>query len=386
MSQADRPPFARVADPAARVRVVLVGAGGMGRAWVGALTDNPEVELVGIVDLDVPLARAAAAGLGSEIAVGTSVAAVAGETGAQAVVNVTVPVAHHPVSTEALLAGLPVLSEKPITPTVAQALSLAAAAEVTGRLLMASQSRRYYASLLAFREQVRGLGRLGVATTQFFKAPRFGGFRDVMDHVLLVDMAIHPFDVARYLLDAEPVSVYCDEYNPSWSWYAGNAAATALFEFDGGVRYIYSGSWCSEGLETSWNGSWRVNGESGTASWDGDRRTSVQQRADAPTVTDDSTPATAEEIRGSLVEFIDAIRTGHTPSGEIHANLISLAMVEGAVLSAQKGTRINIADVLEDGYAAALAAEQNDDVRTVLAGWGSAAAGLAVAAGATARG
>ena len=32
-------------------RVVLVGAGGMGRAWAGTIADNPEVSLVGWVDL-----------------------------------------------------------------------------------------------------------------------------------------------------------------------------------------------------------------------------------------------------------------------------------------------------------------------------------------------
>src|SRR5690606_15374997 len=169
------------------------------------------------------------------------------ETGARAIVNVTVPRAHHPVTTAALTAGLPVLGEKPVAETVSRALSLVAAAEVTGRLFVVSQSRRYNRRLFAFREQARTLGDLGVLTTEFFKAPRFGGFREEMPHPLLIDMAIHPFDSARFLLDAEPVSVYCEEYNPSWSWYSGDAAAAAVFEMTGGVRYVYTGSWCSPG-------------------------------------------------------------------------------------------------------------------------------------------
>ena len=66
------------------------------------------------------------------------------------------------------------------------------------------------------------------------------------------------------------MAVYCEEYNPSWSWYAGNANATAVFEMDGGARFVYNGSWCSPGAETSWNAAWRVSGEHGTALWDGD--------------------------------------------------------------------------------------------------------------------
>jgi len=378
--------FATVADPAAPVRLVLVGAGGMGKAWLRTILANPETELVGIVDLDTALAEAAAvdAGLqlGSDgVVIGTSVSEVALATRVDAVVNVTVPVAHHPVNTEALFAGLPVLCEKPIAPTVAQALSLAATAEASGQLLMTSQSRRYYASITVFREQLASLGRLGSATTEFFKAPHFGGFRDEMPHVLLVDMAIHAFDAARYLLDSDPVSVYCEEFNPPWSWYAADAAATAVFEFAGGLRYTYTGSWCADGLETSWNGTWRVVGEHGSARWDGDSAPVRQlaPRDGAPSDVEVAAPSATvpEEIAGSLVEFVQSVRDGRVPSGEVHANVVSLAMVEAAVRSAESGARIVIAEVLEQAYAQAVQDERRADVRETLVAWGSAAAGLA---------
>ncbi|ROR83518.1 Predicted dehydrogenase [Plantibacter flavus] len=367
--------FATLADATRPVRLVLVGAGGMGRAWLRTILANPDTELVGVVDLDTALAESAVdeAGLrvGPEgVVVGTSVSVVAEATGADAVVNVTVPAAHHPVNTEALFAGLPVLCEKPIAPTVAQALSLAATAEASGRLLMTSQSRRYYASIAAFREQVATLGRLGTATTEFFKAPHFGGFREEMPHVLLVDMAIHAFDAARYVLGSDPIAVYCEEYNPGWSWFSADAAATAVFEFAGGVRYTYSGSWCADGVETSWNGSWRVNGEHGTAVWDGDsapqRQLAPQDGSPSVVETAELEPDVPEEIAGSLVEFVDALRTGRVPSGEVHANVLSLAMVEAAVRSAESGERVVIADVLAQAHAQAIEAEPRDDVRAAL--------------------
>jgi predicted dehydrogenase len=251
------------------LRIVQVGAGGMGKAWIRTLQANPDVKLVGLVDLNLGAAEAAVQEFGLEVTLGTSVSEVALATGADAVVNVTVPAAHHPVNVEALFAGLPVLCEKPVAPTVAEGLSLAAAAEVSGQLLMISQSRRYFRGLTQLKAITDGLGDVGVVTTEFFKAPHFGGFREEMAHVLLVDMAIHPFDAVRFLLDQEPVSVYCEEFNPSWSWYSGHAAATAVFTMSGGTRYVYTGSWCADGLETSWNGAWRVNGAGGTALWDG---------------------------------------------------------------------------------------------------------------------
>jgi predicted dehydrogenase len=370
--------FATVAGDAP-LKVVLVGAGNMGRHWLDVITETPEVELVGLVDLDLELARRAVSERGLDIVVGPSVATVAAESGAQAVIDVTVPPAHHAVNTEALFAGLPVLCEKPIAPTVAETLSLAAAAEVTGQLLMTSQSRRYYPVLAELKDAIATLGEIGVVTTEFFKAPHFGGFRDEMAHPLLVDMAIHAFDVSRYLLDDDPVRVDCRTFNPGWSWYRGDAAATAVFEFAGGTRYTFTGSWCSPGLETSWNGRWRISGAEGSALWDGEGHPDVgyaDGRAASPS-RGAGAASVRPEIAGALDEFVDALRTGRTPSGDVHSNVFSLAMVEGAVLSAERAETVELARVLDDAYAAALASERRDDVKAALESWGSARGGLA---------
>ena len=381
--------FATLPDPSAPVRVVQVGAGGMGRAWLRLLGEAADVELAGVVDLDLQAARDALADLGlGGVPVGTSLTELAGAVGAQAVVNVTVPAAHHPVNVEAHFLGLPVLCEKPAAPTVAEALSLAAVAEATGQLLMISQSRRYFRTLAAFQRQADRLGEIGVLTCDFFKAPHFGGFREEMEHVLLVDMAIHAFDAARYLLGQNPVSVYCEEFNPGWSWYAGDAAATAVFEMDGGTRFVYTGSWCADGLETSWNGSWRINGANGTAVWDGVLAPVAELVAGAgagdgglagsassvpgSVVGDaDASAGGPEEIAGALAEFVRCLRTGEVPSGEIHANVLSLAMVEAAVESSQTGQKVLIRDVLDDAHRHALAVESVPAAREVLAAWAS---------------
>ena len=336
------------------LRVVVAGAGSMGRAWLAAVDQAPGVQLVGVVDLDLAAAKDAA---GPDVPVGTDVVELARETGAEAVINVTVPEAHHPVTTAALFAGLPVLGEKPVASTVAQALSLAAASEVTGKLFMVSQSRRWNPQLFRLREMVAKLGTIGTVTTDFFRAPHFGGFRDEMAYPLLVDMAIHQFDAIRYLLDSEPVSVYCESYNPAWSWFAGDAAATAIFEMATGARYVFTGSWCAPGPETSWNGSWRVSGSHGTAFWDGDH----EPAGPAVSATSD-----LSGIAGALTIFADALRTGTVPSGEVHENVMSLAMVEAAIQSSRIGAPVRLTDVLTQARRAALRDETDDQVRAAL--------------------
>lgn len=371
------------ADPSAvPLQVVQVGAGLMGQAWLRTLRESADADLVGLVDLDVDLARRAADAAGlTTVPVAQTLPAMVALVEADAVVDVTVPVAHRGVATTALRAGLPVLSEKPLAESVSSGLSMIAAAELSGRLLMVSQSRRYFRQLSAFRRQIAAIAPVGVVQCTFFKAPHFPGYREEMPYPLLVDMAIHQFDLARDLIGSEPVAVYCVSSNPSWSWFAGDATAQVTFEFAGGAVFSFTGSWCSPGLETSWNGSWRVAGAGGSAIWDGDGAPAAQA-ADGSVIA--AEPGTGpEEIAGSLAEFVDAVRMGRVPSGEAHSNVLSLAMVEAAIRAAEEGRRVAVAEVLDAGYAHAVQAEEDPEVRAVLASWPSVHE--AVGAGAASR-
>lgn len=352
------------------VRIIQVGAGGMGRAWLGTIGRSPDAELVGLVDIAPGAAEAAIEATGTApVPTATSLPDLLGRVEADAVVNVTIPEAHAEVSITALLAGLPVLCEKPAADTTAAALSMAAAAEVSGRLMMISQSRRYYGHVVALRQLITRIGGAGFVECSFFKAPHFGGFRDRMAYPLLIDMAIHQFDLARLLIGSEPVSIFCESFNPPWSWYAGDAAAQVSTIFTDGSRFAYTGSWCSPGLETSWNGDWRISGADGTARWDGDRVPTAETAEGEPIPV--SSPELPPEINGSLAEFIAALRGGSVPDGEVHSNIMSLLMVEAAVRSAQNGRRVELAGLLQEAYDLALATEQRPDVRTALASWSS---------------
>lgn len=347
-------------------RLIQVGAGGMGRAWLRTIADNPDVDLVGLVDLDVAVARAAADEHGyGDVPVAASIDALGVE--ADAVVDVTVPAAHPVVSVEALQRGLPVLCEKPLAETVRECLAMVAASEVSGKLLMVSQSRRYFRAGAAFGRQLSELGAIGTLSCEFFKAPHFSGFRERMAEPLLVDMAIHQFDLARKLIGSEPVSVYCESYNPDWSWFDGNAAASAIFRFADGTRFAFTGSWCAPGLETSWNGRWRASSVGGTATWDGDNPPVAEL------ATGEALPAVMvddpEQIAGSLVEFVAAVRESTVPQSEVHSNVISIAMVEAAVRSASSGAPVQIADVITAAHTEALDTVQDPALHAALKAW-----------------
>jgi predicted dehydrogenase len=337
------------------MRALLIGAGGMGRAWARNLSNNADVTLAGWVDVRPGAAQAAADELGLSVEyLGVDVAGAIASVAPDFVVDVTPPEVHHDVTLAALSAGVPVIGEKPMAASMAQAREMVAAADQAGKLYMVSQSRRYNGQIRAYRRIVRErLGPLGILNSDFYIGAHFGGFRDEMPNVLLLDMAIHTFDAARYISGADPLSVYAEEFNPHWSWYKGDASATALFEMTGGLRYSYRGSWCAEGLHTSWEGDWRAVGPNGSAVWAGNEQPKgavVTEtggfHSKCDTFEAPSEPV-ADGIAGSLEEFLNSLRTGEKPNGECHDNIQSLAMVFAAIESAKRGERVALPEILK---------------------------------------
>jgi predicted dehydrogenase len=335
----------------ARLKVLLVGAGGMGKTWAKNLRDFDEVETAGWIDI-----RAGTAGEAIEtlqlkgVTPFDDLGKALSEIRPDFMVDVTIPESHREVTLAALQAGIPVLGEKPMADSMAAAREMVAAAERAGKLYMVSQSRRYDARALAFGEAIREhAGEIGILCSDFFLGPHFGGFREEMHSPLLLDMAIHTFDSARQISGRDPVAVYCRESNPAWSWFKGDASATALFEMTGGLQYIYNGSWCAQGLNTSWQSQWRAFGSLGAASWDGENDPVANRVTGSDgfmrateKISVKAEPNLAGGIAGSLREFVQALRTGQTPQGECHDNIKSLAMVFAAIESAKTGKRVSV--------------------------------------------
>jgi len=172
-----------------------------------------------------------------------------------------------------------------------------------------------------------------------------------MEHVLLLDMAIHTFDAARFLTGADPVAVTCVEWNPPGSWYDHDAAAVATFEMTGGIVYSYRGSWCAEGLNTTWECDWRVIGERGSVRWDGAQGFCAEVVAQtggfrselAAVPVPEIDPVTKVGAHGGVIrEFVHAVQTGTDPETVCTDNIKSLAMVFGAIESAETGRRVDI--------------------------------------------
>lgn len=339
-----------------RFRIAVIGCGGMSKAWIEYALEREDSQIVAMVDIRKEAAEAMAERYGISCGIYDDVSQAITDSGANLVFDVTIPESHAAVTTTALELDCDIFGEKPMTTSMQEARRLVALAEQRGRTYAVMQNRRYLPQIRAFRDLIdnAGIGRIGFVNADFFLGPHFGGFRDAMDSPLLLDMAIHTFDQARLITGKDPVSVYCHEFNPAGSWYAGNAAAVCIFEYSDGGVFCYRGSWCAEGSPTSWEAEWRVNGSSGTAIWDGATPPFAEVVLPPEEQADKRRFRRVEANldwsgrsghKGCLDEMFAALVEGRKPETFCADNIKSMAMVYGALQSAKEGRKIHLADI-----------------------------------------
>lgn len=329
------------------VRVVLAGCGMMSADFLQAVAEIGGIDVVGLVDPALCRAQERRSEFNlPQAAVGPDLLTMIDQEHPHAVFDIVVPLARHRVGVIALSHGCHLLSEKPMADSMANARDLIRVGVSARRIHAVVQNRRYHPGVRRIVRFLRDghLGRLTGIYCDFFQGPHFGGFREEMQHVLLLDMAIHTFDIGRLFADALPQSVWCREWNPSKSWYAHGAAAIAVFEMIGGVIFSYRGSWCAEGLATSSQSTWRITGECGTLLWDGGDN--IRAEVHEPGLSSGCKPVAVPPLdpadrvgghRGVIEDFVNSIRTGQLPETAASENIKSLAMVFGAIRSAETG-------------------------------------------------
>lgn len=334
-------------------KVVFAGCGGITKAWMNAVQDFDDVTVVGLCDLDLPKTKAFSEQWNLPSAIrGNDLEKVIKDTGADTVFDCTVPSAHKSVTLAALSSGCDVLGEKPMAESLSDAKQMVHMAAETGKTYAVIQNRRYNPDIIRYQKALRQseIGAITALHADFFLGAHFSGFRTQMDHVLLLDMAIHSFDEARFLSGCDPVAVTAFDWNPKGSWYRHGANAVAIFEMTNGLVFSYRGSWCAEGLNTSWECAWRATAEKGTVTWDGFREVTGEFVADDEGFirkTHSIELGDAEHIEhhshaGVIREFLDSLETGTTPQTHCTDNIKSVAMVLAAIRSAEKGKRIEI--------------------------------------------
>lgn len=321
------------------MKVIQVGIGGMGNAWLRAVLASPVVEYAGFVEVSDKIAaeQVEKYGLdGSRIYRSLSEALRAVD--ADGVINVTPPQFHKAVSIEALETGVPVLSEKPLADTRQSAQDIVDAANRTGVLHMVTQNYRYKPPIQTLKNALDSgvAGAIGAVHVEFFKGPHFGGFREEMAYPLIIDMSIHHFDLMRFFLGSDPVALFGRSWNPPWSWFKGDASASVILDFASGVKVSYDGSWCSQGRETDWNANWRFECSKGVVAM-------VNSQVYTQLIGAEAVPVETVQLERTdqaylLHEFYEAVTQGKPAVTTCQDNIKSLGIVFDVVQSFETGT------------------------------------------------
>jgi predicted dehydrogenase len=315
-------------------------------SYLAILAGLPGVDLVGVWDADRALADERAREAGT-VAYGTIDELVA--NGLDAVVIAGVNRDHRPLAERAAAERLPVLCEKPLATTVADARAIVEACRAADVRLMTAFPSRWNGAVAALREAVRGgavgevLSLEGVNSGEmpdihgaWFVDPELAGGGAVTDHT------VHLADLYRWLLGSEVVEVYAvanrilqDRFDRV------ETGGLVSLRFGDGVIATIDCSWSKPRSYPTWGGlSLEVLGTGGALDMDAFRQHLViyGRREDGV-----SWPFFGSDADlGMVEEFLAAVREERDPAVTGEDGLRAVEIVDAAYRSIASGQPVSL--------------------------------------------
>ena len=305
------------------LRVAVVGVGHLGRHHARILSSLPGVDLVAVVDTNRTRAEEIAAANGTRAAFDCR--DLVGQVDA---VTIAVPTeAHREVALPFLKARVPVLVEKPIARSLAEADEMIDAAADAGVILATGQTERFNPALAAARPLV--------TDPRFIEVHRLGTFPErSLDIDVVFDLMIHDLDVVLSLVDSDVESLEAvgvpvittrvDIANARLRFANGcivNLTASRISrDRVRKIRFFQPSTYVSIDYATQKVEVYRLVGGSGPAPFDG-----AQGR---PSIEGGEIAVTSEEpLKRELADFVEAIASRRAPvvTGEAGRRALALA-------------------------------------------------------------
>lgn len=197
----------------AKVPVGIIGLGRMGQVYSRHLAAMPEVQIEMVSDVVASHAEAFAAEIGAK-SWSPNYHDVLQNKGIEAVFIISPTGTHAEIILAAADSGKALFCEKPIALTLEETDAIIAALDKHGAMLQVGFMRRFDAGYMAAKEKIDA-GEIGKPTT--FKAIGRDPFCPDLNYAkrensggLILDMAIHDFDLARWLMGSEVKRVYTE--------------------------------------------------------------------------------------------------------------------------------------------------------------------------------
>ncbi len=331
-------------------KCIVTGLGGRGRWWTQQVLQRRDVQIAAFVEPDATNRRLAIDQFAlDEQAVHASLDDVPASVEVDFVFDITPPAVHHQIAQQVFARGLHLVQEKPLSDDFDHARRTVELGRDAGVRHMVTQNYRFHPCPRTTRRRLdEGLiGRPGQADLRFYMnwADAPGSHYVTEPFMLINDMMVHHFDLLRYVLNADPVSVQAITWNHPWSWLQGDSSHAIVFEYDDGLHATHVSVGCAVGQRTTYWGDWRIEGPGGTITWEHDRMWHTHlHRANEPVhreILPDSVP---DQPVALVDEFLAAIRENRDPECCAADNLKSLAMVFAAIRSAKEKRRVPLAE------------------------------------------
>jgi len=336
------------------IRLVHVGVGVRGRHWLEIVAQHPDFVSVGCVDARAEALREAQRQPGQDHGnFSTDFAAAVSKSRPDAVLIATPSAFHAQHAIQALDAGLPVLLEKPLAGSLADAVRIVERSRAVSRPVMVAENYRFYRAERTLQQMLANemAGRLHWAECVDRRdqpSHTQGPWVKAMEHPFLTEIAVHHFDSFRFLFGRKPKSIYVLSYNLPESGYEKETAATAVIELEGGLPIQYGGTMAAARYEFAlW-----VEGDKGDL-WTDRQRVWWRPRGgrffrpcrSVAVPKGDELPYPKAGTVSLLNQFRDAVQHGRVPETSADDNLWTLAMVEAGILSHRTGRRVEIGEV-----------------------------------------
>jgi myo-inositol 2-dehydrogenase/D-chiro-inositol 1-dehydrogenase len=327
------------------VRFGLLGAGRIGKVHARAVSANPHATLVAVADAVAPAADAIASAYGCGV---RSVEAIEAAGDIDAVVICTPTDTHADLIERFARAGKAVFCEKPIDLDVARVEACIKAVTDAKGTLMVGFNRRFDPHFMAVRKAIDD-GKIGdvemvTITSRDPGAPpidyieRSGG--------IFRDMTIHDFDMARFLLGEEPITV------SATAAVLVDKAIGAAGDYDSVSVLLQTASGKQAMISNSRRATYgydqriEIHGSTGMVAAENQRPVSIEiangEGYTRPPLHDFFMTRYTEAYANEIAAFVAAIETGAPISPSGADGLAALKLADAALKSVKEGKQITV--------------------------------------------
>ena len=348
------------------LKMIHIGLGIMGLEWCKkAIPPNVKdglIEVVAAVDINPSRLKYAQKYLGlSSSYCYTDLKKALEENKADFCSVVVTPENHEKVINLSIDYDLHILSEKPIADTLDASKRIVNKVLKSDKKMAITMTHRYDQDKTTLINELSS-GKYGKidylicnVTADTRKLGSWGDFRHKMKNPLMIEGAVHHFDLLSTIAGSPCNTLYAQTWNPSWGDYNGDSQGLAILKFKNGTRAFYEGASCNAVGLKAWEKEYiRVECEKGTLVLSGRKLecfnyNNKKVRVESMEGQGKIIPLIKQSKWGNawlIEQFYDLVVNGVTMETKVDENIQSVAMVTAAIKSSQTGQQVFVQDLL----------------------------------------